>query len=86
MVDGKSKFKAPSDFYRITAVALSNDGETVAYGCENGSVRLYRPILGIVKHMGMHRDRVNDVKVSSDGIRVVSAGEDKIVRVRNKFN
>ena len=42
--DGKPLFKSADETSRVTAVALSVDGETVAYGCENGSVKLFRTL------------------------------------------
>ncbi len=36
--DGRPVIRSPPDVSRITAVALGNDGETVAYGCFGGQV------------------------------------------------
>ncbi len=80
--EGHSLFRSPPDgASRITAVALSADASTVAYGCERGAVRLIRPGIGLLKLLGFHAGAVNDVAVGADGVTVVSAGEDKVVRI-----
>ena len=43
LLDGNQKYQSPADTTLITCVALSEDCKVIAYGCDNGSVRLYYP-------------------------------------------
>lgn len=57
------KFQSPSDMSLITCVAMTSNANTVAYGCYNGSVRLYYPESSAVKTLGNHRQEVKSVIV-----------------------
>ncbi len=79
--DGRSVYRSPAEASsRVAAVALSADAETVAYGCESGAVRILRPQIGLVKLLGWHDGAVRYLAVGADGVTVVSAGEDRVVR------
>ena len=60
--NGNTLFKSPSEGDNmISCVSLSCDGRAVAYGTENGSVRLYRPWNGSIKTLGFHKSNVTCV-------------------------
>ena len=56
--NGISQNHSPSDTSLITCVALTKDCQTIAYGCSNGSVRLYFPASKSVKMLGTHSTKV----------------------------
>ena len=58
--NGISQNHSPSDTSLITCVALTKDCQTIAYGCSNGSVRLYFPASKSVKMLGTHSTKVHN--------------------------
>ena len=48
----------------ITCLAMTNDCNVIAYGCYNGSVRLYYLHSGSVKTLGSHQGKVMDLSVT----------------------
>ena len=56
--NGISQNHSPSDTSLITCVALTKDCQIIAYGCSNGSVRLYFPASKSVKMLGTHSTKV----------------------------
>ncbi|TRY73964.1 hypothetical protein TCAL_11343 [Tigriopus californicus] len=79
--NGNPQYNSTSEGSLITAVSLSDDCETVAFGCFSGAVRLVRPSEGLVRALGSHTKRVNDIKVSSDGRTVTSVSEDGVLMI-----
>lgn len=75
------QYNSTSEGSLITAVSLSDDAETVAFGCLSGAVRMVRPSEGLVKALGSHTKRVNDVKINFDGRIVASAGDDGVLMI-----
>ena len=66
--NGISQNHSPSDTSLITCVALTKDCQTIAYGCSNGSVRLYFPASKSVKMLGTHSTKVIKMKFSIQGM------------------
>ena len=64
--DGTPKFQSPPDMSLITCLAMTNDCNVIAYGCYNGSVRLYYLHSGSVKTLGSHKEKVMDLSVSME--------------------
>jgi WD40 repeat protein len=61
---------------RVTALTFSSDGETIATGGEDGTVRLWRRRLGtVIRTIRAHRTAVASVQFSHDGQLVFSVGE-----------
>jgi hypothetical protein len=50
----------------ITCVSISDNCDVVAYGCYNGSVRLYHPTSGSVKTLGTHKGKVKDIDIATE--------------------
>ena len=48
----------------ITCLAMTNDCNVIAYGCYNGSVRLYYLDSSAVKTLGSHQEKVIDLAVN----------------------
>jgi len=57
----------------ITSVSFTEDAQVIAYGCKNGSVRLFYPESGCVKTLGSHTDQVCDLIVSKEVLRNMEA-------------
>ncbi len=73
--------KAPTPAY-LTAVALSPDGQTLAWALEDYTIQLVR----LSDHQFLHTlvghtDQVSKLKFTPDGTRLVSASHDTWVRV-----
>ena len=64
--NGIPKFQSPPDMSLITCLSMTNDCNVVAYGCYNGSVRLYYLDVSAVKTLGSHQEQVTDLAVSMD--------------------
>ena len=65
-MDGYPKHQSPPDMSLITCVSIAESCNVVAYGCYNGSVRLYYIDSGAVKTLGSHREKVKDVDITLD--------------------
>lgn len=80
--DARPTTRSPTDHGRVSALSLSGDGAAVALGCESGFVKLYRPAKGLVKTLqGKHERRVAAIKISQDGNKLASIGEEGVIRV-----
>ena len=76
----------------ISLVYASLFQQVVAYGCQNGSVRIFYPSSGSIKTLGLHNNKITDIKIRTT-IRteeeaeieispiVVSASEDGSVKI-----
>ena len=62
--DGIPKYQSPPDMSLITCLAMTNDCNVIAYGCYNGSVRLYYLDSSAVKTLGSHQEKVIDLAVN----------------------
>lgn len=71
----------------ISSLAISNDGEFLAVGTEDGHVELWR-VKGfmLAARKSLHQGRVTSVALSADGARVASVGKDSKVRVNSLTN
>ncbi len=75
----KDLIKAPA---RLTAVALSPDGKTLAWALDDFSIQLVRLADHQLLHtMKGHTDQVTKLKFTPDGSRLISASHDTWVRV-----
>ena len=68
----------------ISSLAISNDGEYVAVGTEDGFVEVWR-VKGfmLAARKNLHQGRVTSVALSPDGMRVASVGKDSKVAVNH---
>ena len=62
--DGLLLHQSPQDSSLITCVAFSCKQDVVAYGCMNGSIRLYFPHSQAVKTLGNHATKITSLDVS----------------------
>ena len=68
---------------------MCDRGRCVAYGCQNGSVRLYYPESGAIKLLGSHHDKIEalDIKLvvtplhNIENVVVVSGSYDGNVKI-----
>jgi WD40 repeat protein len=66
----------------ITSVAFSPDGQTIASGSEDKTIKLWRRADGtLVQTLRGHQGRIYSVAFSPDGQTIASASEDKTVRL-----
>ncbi|NJR76211.1 MAG: hypothetical protein HC773_26820, partial [Scytonema sp. CRU_2_7] len=67
---------------RVWSVAFSPDGQTIASGSEDHTVRLWDVETGeCVKILKRHTDRVRSVAFSPDGKTLASGSEDETIRL-----
>ena len=83
MIDGDNRYTSPAERTAITAVTLSIDGESMAYGCKNGSVKAFRytHVKNQITSLGNHLAKVNQIQISEDGDVIASAGQDGLIKV-----
>jgi WD40 repeat protein len=81
MATGQSTANFPKQTHEIRAVALAPHGDVLAWAA-GVAVRLGDPVKGIeLRRLGGHTDAVRGVAFAADGQRLVSAGEDKTLRL-----
>ncbi|MEE2935074.1 MAG: protein kinase [Planctomycetota bacterium] len=73
---------AASDFsaYRATCVAIDSGLQIAAVGTQSGHVLIFDSGGSLIRNISMHRDRVNDLKFSNDGL-LVTGSTDRTVRI-----
>ncbi|MDF1844331.1 MAG: protein kinase [Rubripirellula sp.] len=73
---------AASDFsaYRATCVAIDSGLQIAAVGTQSGHVLILDSGGSLIRTISMHRDRVNDLKFSNDGL-LVTGSTDRTVRI-----
>ncbi|MDG2222301.1 MAG: protein kinase [Rubripirellula sp.] len=71
-----------SDFsaYRATCVAVDSGRQIAAVGTQSGAVLIFDSGGSLIRTISMHRDRVNDLKFSNDGL-LVTGSDDRTVRI-----
>jgi WD40 repeat protein len=69
----------------IGSVAISNDGQTIVSGSDDGTIRLWdRQGKPLIQPFRGHESEVTSVAVSDDGQTIVSGGVDGTVRLWNR--
>ena len=73
------KGHAPFGYPHINIVVFSSDGNTIASGSGNGTIRLWNANSGeFIKYLVGHTESVNSVEFSSNGKMLISAGAEGI--------
>ncbi len=68
----------------VVSIAYSPDGQTIASGSEDSTVRIWNADTGAqIQTLQGHTDRVNSVAYSPDGQTIASGGFDETVRIWN---
>ena len=65
----------------VWALTLSPDGQTLASGSWDGTVKLWEVASGTLRWVGRHASHINRIVFSSDGYLLASSGNDATVRV-----
>ena len=65
---------------RITAVAITDNGEYVVSASSNGTVKIWNLTNGEEKTLKGHDDSINEVAVTPDGRFVLSASDDRTLK------
>ncbi|PHH51181.1 Vegetative incompatibility protein HET-E-1 [Ceratocystis fimbriata CBS 114723] len=66
----------------VTSVMLSNDGQRLASGSEDHTVKIWDAVSGMCLHtLESHDDRVTSIVFSNDGQRLASGSDDKTVKI-----
>ncbi len=71
---------------KATAVAVSTDGSTIAYGLEGGSIQVWRATGSKLNQAAVlqgHRGSITALALTDDGKALASGGEDRTVRLWN---
>ena len=68
----------------VLSVALSPNGETLASGCDDGTIRLWDTVRGReIQALAGHTERVTSIGFSPDGETIASGSSDGTVRLWN---
>ena len=85
MAQLKATFEGHTDM--VWSVAFSPNGQTLASGSQDGTIRLWNPNNGNLKRtLAGHRDAVNSVAFSPDGRTLASGSWDGTIRLWNPNN
>ncbi|QYX30792.1 trypsin-like peptidase domain-containing protein [Sphaerospermopsis torques-reginae] len=72
----------PGDFFPVTAIALSPNGEILASGSNNGSIQLWNIATGSKIHtLQGHSDRIESIAFSPDGKTLASGSNDETIKL-----
>lgn len=71
---------------KVTAVAFNNNGQLIYSACADGTVRGFNATNAQQTFSANHGAPVHDLALSADGQRLVSAGEDKLIKHWNAAN
>src|SRR5262249_8394309 len=77
---GKEKLAHPIIAGLLRCVAFSPDGQILACGCDDQTVRLWNPVTGQERSYA-HGSRVFSVAFSPDGTMLASGGEGELVKL-----
>ncbi|HEY5925390.1 MAG TPA: WD40 repeat domain-containing protein, partial [Kofleriaceae bacterium] len=81
LVDGKQAINLPTEGYAAARLAVSPDGERIAGGMGDRTVRVWDARGRSVVVLRGHTDLVMDVAFSPDGTQIASASYDKTIRI-----